>query len=60
MTKGISKTNEVWRESYSDELSDEDALEIEANLVRFFALLQEWKQERANTNERNPGGIVDA
>ena len=54
-SKSIIETKETWQENYSQELTDDDASEITANLVGFFSLLQEWEQEQGNTNERNLG-----
>ena len=52
MTNSITKTKETWQESYVKELTDDDALEITANLIGFFVLLQEWEQETLTSNER--------
>lgn len=52
MTKVIAKTKETWQMSYGQELTDDDALEITANLVGFFNLLQEWEQERKHSQDR--------
>jgi hypothetical protein len=59
-TRSITETKETWQESYAQELTHDDAVEITDNIVGFFSMLQEWEQEQGNTNERNPGGVVDA
>lgn len=53
-SKSIIKKKETWQENYSQELTDDDASEITANLVGFFSMLQEWRQGLGNSEERDP------
>ena len=53
MSKGITKTKEAWQEFYAYELTDEDALEIDANLLAFITVLLEWEHEDSTSNGRS-------
>ncbi len=55
MTKGIAKTKETWQGYCVQELTDDDALEIEANLLGFITLLLEWEQEESTSNKGRTG-----
>lgn len=51
--KGIQETKAAWQESYDYELTDEDALEIDANLLAFITVLLEWEQDQPDSNDNN-------